>query len=54
MDIKRSSHRPSIKGPADWFSGMVRIAIQEALDGKAVDWIEKVTDKLYNAGSATS
>ena len=29
---------------------MTHIAIQEALDGKAVDWMEKVTDKEYNAG----
>lgn len=26
---------------------MVHIAIQEALDGKAVDWAEKVTDAQY-------
>jgi quercetin dioxygenase-like cupin family protein len=26
---------------------MVHIAIQEALDGKAVDWLEKVTDEQY-------
>ncbi len=25
MDIKRSGSQPSIKGPADWFSGTVRI-----------------------------
>ena len=25
MDIKRSGPRPSGKGPADWFSGTVRI-----------------------------
>lgn len=28
---------------------MTHIAIQEALDGKAVDWLEKVTDEQYNA-----
>jgi quercetin dioxygenase-like cupin family protein len=27
---------------------MTHIAIQEALDGKAVDWMEKVTDEQYN------
>ena len=26
------------------------IAIQEQLDGKAVDWLEKVTDEQYGAG----
>ena len=26
---------------------MVHIAIQEALDGKPVDWLEKVTDEQY-------
>ncbi len=30
---------------------MTHIAIQEALDGKAVDWMEKVTDERYRAGS---
>jgi hypothetical protein len=30
---------------------MTHIAIQEALDGKAVDWMEKVTDEQYRAGS---
>jgi quercetin dioxygenase-like cupin family protein len=93
MEIKRSGSQPSGKGPADWFTGTVRIdplfqpnapacaagavvtfepgaviwfpsgekhwhgasattamthiAIQEALDGKAVDWMEKVTDERY-------
>jgi hypothetical protein len=27
---------------------MTHIAIQEQLDGKAVDWMEKVCDKQYN------
>jgi quercetin dioxygenase-like cupin family protein len=26
---------------------MTHIAIQEALDGKVVDWMEKVTDEEY-------
>ena len=30
---------------------MTHIAIQEALDGKAVDWMEQVTDEQYQAGS---
>jgi len=28
---------------------MTHIAIQESLDGNAVDWLEKVTDDQYNA-----
>ena len=28
-------------------TGMTHIAIQEALDGKAVDWMEKVSDDQY-------
>jgi hypothetical protein len=29
---------------------MTHIAIQERLDGKAVDWMEHVTDGQYRAG----
>jgi hypothetical protein len=29
---------------------MTHIAIQEALDGKVIDWLEKVTDEEYFAG----
>lgn len=29
-------------------TAMTHIAIQEALDGKNVDWLEKVTDQQYN------
>ncbi len=85
MEIKRVGSQPSVKGPADWFTGTVRIdplfqanaparaagasvtfepgartawhthplgqmthiAIQEALDGKVVDWMEKVSDHQY-------
>jgi quercetin dioxygenase-like cupin family protein len=32
-------------------TAMTHIAIQEVLDGKAVDWMEKVTDDQYQAGS---
>ena len=32
-------------------TAMTHIAIQEALDGKAVEWMEKVTDEEYLAGS---
>jgi len=31
---------------------MIHIAIQEALDGKPVDWLEKVTDEQYQAKGA--
>ena len=32
-------------------TGMTHIAIQEALDGKFVEWMEHVTDEQYLAGS---
>jgi quercetin dioxygenase-like cupin family protein len=31
-------------------SAMTHLAIQEALDGKAVDWLEKVADEDYGKG----
>jgi quercetin dioxygenase-like cupin family protein len=31
-------------------TAMTHIAIHEYLDGKAVDWMEKVTDEQYQAG----
>jgi quercetin dioxygenase-like cupin family protein len=30
-------------------TGMTHIALQEALNGKVVDWMEKVTDEQYRA-----
>ena len=33
-------------------TAMTHIAIVEKLDGKAVDWMEKVTDEQYQAGSS--
>ena len=30
-------------------TAMTHIAIQEQLDGKAVDWMEKVSDEQYQA-----
>ena len=33
-------------------TGMIHIAIQEALNGKVVDWMEKVTDGQYGTGSS--
>src|ERR671926_494823 len=35
-------------------TGMSHIAIQEALDGKAVEWMEKVSDEEYLSGSGAS
>ena len=35
-------------------TSMTHIAIQEALDGVAVVWLEKVTDEEYFAGTATA
>ncbi len=32
-------------------TAMTHIAIQEALDGKAVDWMEKVSDEQYRKGN---
>jgi len=32
-------------------TAMTHIAIQESLDGKAVDWMEKVTDSQYAGGA---
>lgn len=34
-------------------TAMTHIAIQESLDGKAVDWMEHVTDEQYCGKSAT-
>jgi quercetin dioxygenase-like cupin family protein len=35
-------------------TAMTHIAIQEALNGKVVDWIEKVTDEQYQPRSSTN
>ena len=35
-------------------TGMTHIAIQESLDGKVVDWMEKVTEAQYAATSKTN
>jgi quercetin dioxygenase-like cupin family protein len=34
--------------------GMTHIAIQECLDGEAADWMEKVSNEQYLAGSETN
>lgn len=81
MDVRRNGSQPSGKGPAEYFTGSVRIdplfeapdparvrgasvtfepgatpttamthmAIQEQLDGKVVEWMEKVSDQQYEA-----
>ena len=33
-------------------TAMAHIAVQEALDGKVVDWMEKVSDEQYRAGAS--
>jgi len=33
---------------------MTHMAIQEALDGKAIDWLEKVTDEQYRRAPSNS
>jgi quercetin dioxygenase-like cupin family protein len=33
-------------------TAMTHTAIVEQLDGKAVDWMKKVTDEQYQAGSS--
>jgi len=33
---------------------MTHIAVQETLDGKNVNWMEKVTDAQYFSGTPTS
>ncbi|HEU4698771.1 MAG TPA: hypothetical protein VFS40_06290 [Gemmatimonadales bacterium] len=66
MNIERAGSQPSQQGPADWFTGTVRIdplfsapatamthiAIQESLDGRAVEWMEQVTDEQHGASPA--
>ena len=42
MEIKRGGSQPSVKGPT-------HIAIQEALNGVMVEWMEKVSDEQYLA-----
>ena len=34
-------------------TAVTHIAIQEALDGKAADWMEKVSDEQYNGGESS-
>jgi hypothetical protein len=46
-----------LPGEKHWHGGtastaMTQIAIVEKLDGKPVDWMEKVSDEQYQAGSS--
>jgi quercetin dioxygenase-like cupin family protein len=65
MEIKRNGSQASTKGSADsvWIppgekhwhgataaTAMSRIAIQEKLNGSAVEWMETVTEAAYGAG----
>ena len=34
-------------------TAVTHLAIQEALDGRTADWMEKVSDEQYNGGSST-
>jgi hypothetical protein len=55
MEIKRSGSQPSGKGPAEYFTGSVRVnapfigsgALSGA--GSPVDWLEHVTDAQHGA-----
>jgi quercetin dioxygenase-like cupin family protein len=46
--VQFASHEKHWHGAAPT-TAMTHIAIQEALDGKVVDWMEKVTDEQYGA-----
>jgi hypothetical protein len=63
MEIKRAGSQPSQKAPAEHFTGTVRIdplfqapapgrtgGACVTLDGKNVEWMEKVTDEQYRSG----
>jgi hypothetical protein len=57
MEIKRSGSQASVKGPADWHgaiptTAMTHIAIVEKLNGKAVDWMDRVSDEENQSGCA--
>ena len=52
MRITRSGTQPSQKGPAEHFTGSVRVdplfqPDAPARAGKMVEWMEKVTDEQY-------
>lgn len=35
-------------------TGMSHIALQEALDGKVVEWLEQVSDEQYQSGDGNA
>jgi len=47
------SRTPASKPSAAPTTGMTHLAIQEHLNGKVVEWMEKVTDEQY-AGTASA
>lgn len=47
MELKRVGTQASTMGPA---TAMTHIAVQEALNGKPVDWPEAVPDEDYLGG----
>jgi oxalate decarboxylase/phosphoglucose isomerase-like protein (cupin superfamily) len=50
MEVTRGGSQPSRERHwhgATSTTAMSHIAIQEALDGKAVEWMEKVSDEQY-------
>ena len=46
MELNRNAHSPPAASRPS--ISPTHIAIQEAPDGKVVDWMEKVTDAQYN------
>ncbi|WP_251096544.1 hypothetical protein [Streptomyces sp. Caat 7-52] len=53
MQITRSSI-PTVKGPADWFTGDVYIdAVAAAPEHDVVHWLTPVTDEEYAAAPVT-
>lgn len=49
MKIPGAGKQPSGKGPAESATGQAHIAIQEALDGPSMDWIEHVSGEQHGA-----
>lgn len=46
MKIDRPGFAPSIQGPADYFTGTVRI--DSPFSGSGIEWMEHVTDAQYS------
>jgi hypothetical protein len=47
QSITRAGEQPSAVGPADFFTGRVRVDPVWPADGKNVNWMEKVSDEQY-------